>query len=41
MITVGPAVIEDDSSTTFIPSGWQAEIDKHTNIILEREGAAK
>lgn len=37
----GPAVIEDDSSTTFIPSGWQAEIDKHTNIILEREGAAK
>ena len=33
----GPAVIEDDTSTTFIPTGWQASVDTHTNLILERE----
>lgn len=37
----GPAVIEDDTSTTFVPSGWQAVVDEQTNIILEREGAAR
>jgi N-methylhydantoinase A len=33
----GPAVIEDASSTTFIPSGWRGSVDLHTNLILERE----
>ncbi|MET8520807.1 hydantoinase/oxoprolinase family protein [Nocardioides sp. NPDC004968] len=32
----GPAVIEDDTSTIFIPSGWTARVDDHTNVILER-----
>jgi N-methylhydantoinase A len=32
----GPAVIEDDTSTTFVPSGWVADVDTHTNLILER-----
>ena len=33
---VGPAVLEDDTSTTFVPSGWAARVDEHTNLILER-----
>lgn len=37
----GPAVIEDDTSTTFVPSGWQAVVDEQTNIILQREGVAQ
>ncbi|MGH3360477.1 MAG: hydantoinase/oxoprolinase family protein, partial [Nocardioidaceae bacterium] len=32
----GPAVIEDDTSTIFVPSGWYAAVDPHTNIIVER-----
>ncbi|GGT43976.1 hydantoinase [Streptomyces chromofuscus] len=32
----GPAVIEDGTSTTFVPSGWFAHVDEHTNLILER-----
>ena len=32
----GPAVIEDDTSTIFVPSGWVATVDQHTNVILER-----
>ena len=35
----GPSVIIDDTSTTFVPSGWQATVDNQTNIILERKGA--
>ncbi|UOQ57177.1 hydantoinase/oxoprolinase family protein [Leucobacter allii] len=37
----GPAVVEDDTSTTFVPSGWRAVVDEQTNIILEREGATR
>lgn len=33
----GPAVIEDDTSTTFLPSGWIARVDNNTNLILERD----
>ncbi len=33
---VGPAVIEDNSSTIVVPSGWRAEVDASTNVILER-----
>lgn len=35
----GPAVIEDDSSTTVVPTGWSARVDEHTNLILEKERA--
>ncbi|AWW41646.1 hydantoinase/oxoprolinase family protein [Streptomyces cadmiisoli] len=32
----GPAVIEDGTSTTFVPTGWFAHVDEHTNLLLER-----
>lgn len=33
----GPAVIEDDTATTYIPTGWAANVDVNTNLILERD----
>lgn len=33
----GPAVLEDDTSTTFVPTGWIATVDSKTNLILERK----
>ncbi|MEU0187892.1 hydantoinase/oxoprolinase family protein [Streptomyces sp. NPDC006207] len=33
---IGPAVIEDGTSTTFVPTGWSASVDAHTNLLLER-----
>lgn len=35
-ILPGPTVIEDDTSTIFVPAGWVATVDQHTNVILER-----
>lgn len=35
-VQTGPAVIEDDTSTTFVPTGWSARVDQYTNLILER-----
>lgn len=32
----GYAMIEDMSSTTFVPAGWQAELDPNSNIILTK-----
>jgi len=32
----GPAVIEDDTSTIFVPTGWVATVDENTNLLLER-----
>ena len=32
----GPMVIEDNTSTTFVPSDWNANIDEFGNIILTR-----
>lgn len=32
----GPAVIEDDSSTIVVPTGWTGRIDDHTNVVLTR-----
>ncbi|WP_166462895.1 hydantoinase/oxoprolinase family protein [Amycolatopsis acidicola] len=32
----GPAVLEDGTSTTFVPTGWTAHVDEHTNLVLER-----
>lgn len=34
----GPAVVEDTTSTAFVPTGWVAHVDEHTNLILERSG---
>lgn len=35
----GPAVIEDDTSTTFVPSQWTGRVDANTNLILEHTRA--
>jgi len=32
----GPALVEDATSTTFIPKGWHAVIDTHDNLVIER-----
>jgi N-methylhydantoinase A len=32
----GPALVEDATSTTFIPGGWHATIDIHDNLVIER-----
>ncbi|HEY3687392.1 MAG TPA: hydantoinase/oxoprolinase family protein [Streptosporangiaceae bacterium] len=32
----GPAVVEEDTSTCFVPSGWTAHVDELTNLVLER-----
>ncbi|MFJ4916747.1 hydantoinase/oxoprolinase family protein [Streptomyces sp. NPDC088726] len=32
----GPAVITDESSTTYVPSGWTATVDPATNLVLTR-----
>jgi N-methylhydantoinase A len=33
----GPALIEEYDSTTLVPNGWSARLDRRLNIILERE----
>jgi 5-oxoprolinase (ATP-hydrolysing) len=35
----GPAVIIDDSGTTLVEPGWQAEVDEQANLILTRMAA--
>ena len=32
----GPAILEDVTSTLFVPPGWQARADGHANLILTR-----
>ncbi|MBB2743856.1 UNVERIFIED_ORG: N-methylhydantoinase A [Microbispora rosea subsp. rosea] len=32
----GPAVIEEDSATTYVPPGWTAAVDDATNLLLTR-----
>ena len=32
----GPAIIDDEPSTIFVPAGWQPEIDDHENLIMRR-----
>jgi N-methylhydantoinase A/oxoprolinase/acetone carboxylase beta subunit len=34
----GPAVIEEATATTFIPEGWNGEIDLFGNILMKRRG---
>jgi N-methylhydantoinase A len=33
----GPALIEDDTSSILVPTGWAAEIDGQDNLIISRE----
>jgi N-methylhydantoinase A len=32
----GPAIVDDVTSTIFVPAGWRAEIDDHENLIMKR-----
>ncbi len=32
----GPAIVDDETSTIFVPAGWRAEIDDHENLIMRR-----
>ncbi|MBU6530306.1 hydantoinase/oxoprolinase family protein [Streptomyces mayonensis] len=32
----GPAIVTDDSSTAYVPSGWTATVDRATNLVLTR-----
>jgi N-methylhydantoinase A len=34
----GPAVVEEESSTTFVPVGWQATVEPSTSLLLRRKG---
>ncbi|HEX3240831.1 MAG TPA: hydantoinase/oxoprolinase family protein [Solirubrobacterales bacterium] len=34
----GPAVVEDATSTTFVPEGWECTVDEFTNLRLTRVG---
>ncbi len=36
---IGPALVEDATSTTFIPTGWHATIDAHENLVIVRKNA--
>ncbi|WP_420732846.1 hydantoinase/oxoprolinase family protein [Brevibacterium luteolum] len=33
----GPCVIEDETSTTFVPTSWSVNVDKFYNLILRKE----
>ena len=32
----GPGIIDDVTSTIFVPAGWRAEVDDHENLIMRR-----
>jgi N-methylhydantoinase A len=36
-VIAGPALLEDPTSTLFVPDGWSAVADEHDNMILTRE----
>lgn len=36
-VIAGPALLEDPTSTLFVPNGWSALADEHDNMILTRE----
>jgi N-methylhydantoinase A len=35
-IILGPAVVTQMDSTTLVPVGWQATVDRHANLLIER-----
>ncbi|MGC4027707.1 MAG: hydantoinase/oxoprolinase family protein [Steroidobacteraceae bacterium] len=32
----GPVIVQDDNSTSYVPTGWTMHVDAETNLILER-----
>ena len=32
----GPRIIDDVTSTIFVPAGWRSEVDDHENLIMRR-----
>ena len=32
----GPGIIDDVTSTIFVPAGWRSEVDQHENLIMRR-----
>jgi N-methylhydantoinase A len=36
----GPAIVEQYDTTTWVPAGWTATVDRHANLILESGRAA-
>ena len=32
----GPGIIDDVTSTIFVPAGWRSEVDEHENLIMRR-----
>lgn len=36
----GPALVEDATSTAYIPANWHATVDEHDNLIVRRGGSA-
>ena len=32
----GPALVEDKTSTLYLPEGWQLNVDEHSNLIVQR-----
>ena len=34
----GPAILDDPTSTTYVPRGWRAASDKNDNLIMQRSG---
>ncbi|MDB5075617.1 MAG: 5-oxoprolinase, partial [Chloroflexi bacterium] len=39
-VVTGPAIIQEWTSTTIVPPGWSAEVDRLGNIVLESTGAS-
>ena len=35
--TLGPALLEDETSTILVPAGWMAAVDGQDNLIIRRE----
>ena len=35
----GPLLIEDATSTAYVPQGWRASVDSHDNLIIRQEEA--
>jgi N-methylhydantoinase A len=33
----GPAIVEEPTSTSYVPSGWQAQVDDQLNLVLDLE----
>lgn len=36
-VFAGPAIVEQFDATTVVPRGWNASVDRHRNLVLERK----